>query len=71
MAKSFHAGCGLRGAQALDAGHGALGLVLFGVAVDHAHRLALAQFREQVLGNSLGLGPITLLAARRMALVER
>jgi hypothetical protein len=57
--------------QALDARHGALGLVLLVVALHHAHRLALAQLAPQLLGNSLGLGPITLLAARRMALVER
>ena len=43
-------------AQALDAGHGALGLVLFVVGVHYAHRLALAQFAEQRFGVKLGVG---------------
>jgi hypothetical protein len=41
------------------------------VGIDDAHRLALAQLGEQRLGEQLRVGPITLLAARRMALVER
>jgi hypothetical protein len=45
------------GAQALDAGHGALGLVLLAVGIDHAHGLALAQLAEQGLGEQLGVGP--------------
>ena len=43
-------------AQALDAGDSAVGLVLFAVAIDHAHRLALAQFRKQRFGEQLGVG---------------
>jgi hypothetical protein len=43
-------------AQRLDAGHGAFGLVLLAVALQHAHRLALAQFAEQRLGVELGVG---------------
>ena len=42
-------------AQALDAGDGAVGLVLFAVAIDHAHRLALAQLAEQRFGEQLGV----------------
>ncbi len=45
------------GAQRLDARHGALGLVLLVVAGHHAHRLALAQFAEQRLGEQLGVRP--------------
>ena len=44
------------GAQALDACHHALGFVFFAVAIDHAHRLALAQFAEQRLRVELGVG---------------
>ena len=43
------------GAQALDARHHALGLVLFAVAIDDPHRLAFAEFAEQRLGKQLGV----------------
>ena len=44
------------GAQALDARHHALGLVVFGVRIDHPHRLALAQITPQVFRIQLGVG---------------
>ncbi len=47
-------GCAI-GAQALDAGYGALGLVLLVVGIHHAHRLAFAQLAEQRLGKQLGI----------------
>ena len=43
----------------------ALGLVLLAVAFDHAHRLAVAELAPQLLLEQLGVGAITLLAARR------
>ena len=48
-------GTGAR-AKALDAGHGALGLVFFMVRVHHTNRLAFAQIAPQVLGKQLGVG---------------
>ncbi len=42
--------------QGQNAGHGAFGLVLFGVAGLHAHGFALAQFAEQGFGKQLGVG---------------
>ena len=42
-------------AQALDARHGALGLVLLAVGIDDAHRLAFAEFAEQRLREQLGV----------------
>ena len=50
-----HRGTGAR-AKALDAGHGALGLVFFVVGVHHAHRLAFTQIAPQVFGEQLGVG---------------
>ena len=44
------------GAQALDPGHGALGLVFLAVGVHNPHRLAFAQVTPQVLGKQLGVG---------------
>ena len=44
-------------AQALDARHGAVGLVRLVVAVDHAHRLAFAEFGIQRLRKQLGVRP--------------
>ncbi len=41
------------GTQALDAGHRALGLVLFAVRVHYPHRLAFAQVAPQILGEQL------------------
>jgi hypothetical protein len=52
-------------------GHGALGLVLLVVASTTRTGSPSPSSLHSFLGNSLGLGPITLLAARRMALVER
>ena len=54
----LHAGLrqGALGAQALDAGHHALGLVVFAVGVHHAHRLALAQVAPQAFRKELGVG---------------
>ena len=44
-------------AQALDAGHGALGFMLLVVGIDHAHGLALAQLAEQGFREQFGVGP--------------
>ena len=44
------------GAQALDAGHHALGLVFLVVGIGHAHRLAVAQRAPQFFGKQLGIG---------------
>jgi hypothetical protein len=45
--------------------------VLLAVALDHAHRLAVAELAPQLLLEQLGVGAITWLAARRMWPVER
>ena len=44
------------GAQALDARHHALGLVVLGVGVDHPYRLALTQVAPQIFRIQLGVG---------------
>ncbi|OIQ66260.1 hypothetical protein GALL_521730 [mine drainage metagenome] len=44
------------GTQTLDARHGALSLVFFGVGIHHPHRFTFTQITPQVFGKQLGVG---------------